>query len=159
MTHSAPIPPDLGFLSGRSAFRDKRGGQSDDCDCIADGSGIRHDAIRHSFEPPTSALLTEVQRAVGAADPAIPVAPVGTIEDLVATSASNARFATRFMAGFVVVAAGVVQLAVIAGSPMAVQVGRDPHAITSIEQPVSEVLSQRWTFWSAWPPGLLQKWS
>jgi predicted permease len=58
--------------------------------------------VRSSLEP--SALLTEVRRALAAVDPAIPLARVRTIEDLVATSASNARFATRFMAAFGVVA-------------------------------------------------------
>lgn len=58
--------------------------------------------IRSNLE--TSALLTEVRRAMAAADPTIPLAHVRTIEDLVATSASNARFATRFMAAFGVVA-------------------------------------------------------
>ena len=51
--------------------------------------------VRSNVE--TSALLTQVQRAIAAVDPTIPIAHVRTIEDLVATSASNARFATRFM--------------------------------------------------------------
>ena len=58
--------------------------------------------IRSNLETP--ALLAEVQRAIAAADPTIPIAHVRTIEDLVATSASNARFATRFMGGFGAVA-------------------------------------------------------
>ena len=64
--------------------------------------GTMQFVIRSNLE--TSALLTEVQRAMAAADPTIPLAHVRTIEDLVATSASNARFATRFMAAFGVVA-------------------------------------------------------
>jgi predicted permease len=64
--------------------------------------GTMQFVIRSNLE--TSALLTQVQRAVAAADPTIPVAHVRTIDDLVATSASNARFATRFMAAFGVVA-------------------------------------------------------
>jgi len=64
--------------------------------------GTMQFVIRSNLE--TSALLTEVQRAMAAADPTIPIAHVRTIEDLVATSASNARFATRFMAAFGVVA-------------------------------------------------------
>ena len=64
--------------------------------------GTMQFVVRSNLE--TSALLTEVQRAIAAADPTIPLAHVRTIEDLVATSASNARFATRFMAAFGVVA-------------------------------------------------------
>ncbi|MEP6496169.1 MAG: FtsX-like permease family protein [bacterium] len=64
--------------------------------------GTMQFVIRSNLE--TSALLTAVQRAMAAADPTIPLAHVRTIEDLVATSASNARFATRFMAAFGVVA-------------------------------------------------------
>ena len=64
--------------------------------------GTMQFVIRSNLE--TSALLTAVQRAIAAADPTIPLAHVRTIEDLVATSASNARFATRFMAAFGVVA-------------------------------------------------------
>ncbi|HEV8409062.1 MAG TPA: ABC transporter permease, partial [Gemmatimonadaceae bacterium] len=58
--------------------------------------------VRSNLE--TSALLAEVQRAIASADPAIPLAHVRTIDDLVSMSASNARFATRFMTGFGVVA-------------------------------------------------------
>ena len=64
--------------------------------------GTMQFVIRSNLE--TSALLTAVKRAIAAADPTIPVAHVRTIEDLVATSASNARFATRFMAAFGAVA-------------------------------------------------------
>ncbi len=52
----------------------------------------------------TSAAIREIQRAIASADPAIPIAHVRTLDDLVATSASNARFATRFMASFGIVA-------------------------------------------------------
>ncbi|HET7788506.1 MAG TPA: FtsX-like permease family protein, partial [Myxococcales bacterium] len=52
----------------------------------------------------TSALVPAVQRAIAAADPAIPIAHVRTIDDLVATSAANARFVTRFMESFGLVA-------------------------------------------------------
>ena len=41
---------------------------------------------------------------------------------------------------------GVVRVAVIPGSPIAAQAERDPRAVFAIAQPVSEVLSQRWTF-------------
>jgi predicted permease len=64
--------------------------------------GTMQFVIRSNLE--SSALLTEVKRAMGAADPTIPLAHVRTIEDLVATSASNARFATRFMGAFGIVA-------------------------------------------------------
>ena len=64
--------------------------------------GTMQFVVRSNVE--TSALLTQVQRAIAAVDPTIPIAHVRTIEDLVATSASNARFATRFMAAFGVVA-------------------------------------------------------
>ena len=42
--------------------------------------------------------------------------------------------------------AGFVQLAVIPGSAPSAQVLRDPRAVVAIAQPVSELLSQRWTF-------------
>jgi len=51
-----------------------------------------------------SAAMRAIQRAVASVDPAIPIAHVRTIDDLVATSASNARFATLFMASFGIVA-------------------------------------------------------
>jgi hypothetical protein len=41
---------------------------------------------------------------------------------------------------------GFVQLAVIPGSQLSAQASRDARAIIAIAQPVSEVLSQRWTF-------------
>jgi hypothetical protein len=43
-------------------------------------------------------------------------------------------------------ASGFVELAVIAGSPLSADVWRDPRAVTAIAQPISQVLSQRWTF-------------
>jgi predicted permease len=64
--------------------------------------GTMQFVIRSNLETPS--LLTGVRRAIAAADPTIPLAHVRTIEDLVATSASNARFVTRFMAAFGVVA-------------------------------------------------------
>ena len=64
--------------------------------------GTMQFVVRSTLE--TSAALLAVQRAIAAADPTIPIAHVRTIDDLVATSASNARFVTRFMAGFGVVA-------------------------------------------------------
>lgn len=41
---------------------------------------------------------------------------------------------------------GFVQLVVIPGSQMSPEAARDPRATVAIAQPVSEVLSQRWTF-------------
>jgi hypothetical protein len=41
---------------------------------------------------------------------------------------------------------GAVQLVVIPGSQMSAQASRDPRSVLAIAQPVSEVLSQRWTF-------------
>ncbi len=58
--------------------------------------------VRSNLE--TSAAVRAIQAAVASADPGIPIAHVRTIDDLVATSASNARFATFFMAGFGIVA-------------------------------------------------------
>ncbi len=52
----------------------------------------------------TSALMPSIQRAIAAVDPTIPIAHARTIDDLVATSASNARFVTRFMESFGMVA-------------------------------------------------------
>ena len=57
---------------------------------------------RSSLE--TSAAIRAIQRAIASADPAIPIARVRTIDDLVATSTSNARFATLFMTSFGIVA-------------------------------------------------------
>jgi predicted permease len=52
----------------------------------------------------TAALMPSIQRAIAAVDPTIPIAHVRTIDDLIATSASNARFVTRFMESFGLVA-------------------------------------------------------
>jgi hypothetical protein len=41
---------------------------------------------------------------------------------------------------------GLVQVAVIPGSQMAAEAWLDPQAIIATAQPMSEVLSQRWTF-------------
>ena len=41
---------------------------------------------------------------------------------------------------------GFVQLVVIPGSHLSAEAVRDPRAVVAIAQPVSEVLSQRWTF-------------
>ena len=43
-------------------------------------------------------------------------------------------------------ASGFVELAVIAGSPLSAEVWRDPRAVIAIAQPISQVVSQRWTF-------------
>jgi hypothetical protein len=43
-------------------------------------------------------------------------------------------------------AMGVVRVAVIPGSQMSAQANRDPRVVFAIAQPVSAVLSQRWTF-------------
>lgn len=51
-----------------------------------------------------SALVPGIQRAIAAADPTIPIAHVRTMDDLVSSSASGARFVTLFMAGFGIVA-------------------------------------------------------
>lgn len=41
---------------------------------------------------------------------------------------------------------GIVRVTVIPGSQISGQAERDPRAVFAIAQPVSEVLSQRWTF-------------
>jgi len=64
--------------------------------------GTMQFVVRSNLEP--SAAMRAIQRAVASVDPAIPIAQVHTIDDLVATSASNARFATLFMASFGIVA-------------------------------------------------------
>ena len=64
--------------------------------------GTMQFVVRSNLE--ASAAIRAIQRAVASADPAIPIAHVRTIDDLVATSASNARFATLFMASFGIVA-------------------------------------------------------
>ena len=42
--------------------------------------------------------------------------------------------------------AGTVQLAVLTGAGASMQVGRDPHAVTSMGQPMGALLGQRWTY-------------
>jgi predicted permease len=64
--------------------------------------GTMQFVVRSNLE--TSAAIRAIQRAVALADPAIPIARVRTIDDLVAASASNARFATVFMVSFGIVA-------------------------------------------------------
>jgi hypothetical protein len=51
--------------------------------------GTMQFVVRSNLE--TSAAMSAIQRAVASADPAIPIAHVRTIDDLVATSASTAR--------------------------------------------------------------------
>ena len=41
--------------------------------------------------------------------------------------------------------AGFVRLVALADSPRSVLAARDPHAIVAMEQPLSAILSQRWT--------------
>jgi predicted permease len=60
--------------------------------------GTMQFVVRSRLEP--SALLREVQGAIAAADPTIPIANARTIDDLVSASASNARFVARLMASF-----------------------------------------------------------
>jgi predicted permease len=64
--------------------------------------GTMQFVVRSSLE--TSAAIRAIQRAIASADPTIPIARVRTIDDLVASSTSNARFATLFMASFGIVA-------------------------------------------------------
>jgi putative ABC transport system permease protein len=64
--------------------------------------GTMQFVVRSNLE--TSAAIRAIQRAIASADPAVPIAHVRTVDDLVATSASNARFATLFMASFGIVA-------------------------------------------------------
>jgi putative ABC transport system permease protein len=64
--------------------------------------GTMQFVVRSNLE--ASAARRAIERAVAAADAAIPIAHVRTVDDLVATSASNARFATFFMASFGMVA-------------------------------------------------------
>jgi putative ABC transport system permease protein len=64
--------------------------------------GTMQFVVRSNLE--TSAAIRAIQRAIASVDPGIPIARVRTIDDLVATSASNARFATLFMASFGIVA-------------------------------------------------------
>jgi putative ABC transport system permease protein len=58
--------------------------------------------VRSSLEP--GALLPAIRKAIASVDGTIPVAQVRTVDDLVAASSANARFVTRFMTGFGVVA-------------------------------------------------------
>src|SRR4029079_12301434 len=64
--------------------------------------GTMQFVVRSTLE--SSALLREVRSAIAAADPTIPIANVRTVNDLVSASSSNARFVTRFMASFGLVA-------------------------------------------------------
>lgn len=49
---------------------------------------------------PASGLVPELQRAVAQVDPAIPVARVRTVDDLIADASMSARFASRFLTAF-----------------------------------------------------------
>ena len=40
----------------------------------------------------------------------------------------------------------MVRLAVLAGERVTFEAARDPHAVLTVAQPASEILSQRWTF-------------
>jgi predicted permease len=64
--------------------------------------GTMQFVVRSSLE--TSALMPAIQGAIFAADPTMPIAHMRTMNDLVAASASNARFVTRFMESFGMVA-------------------------------------------------------
>jgi predicted permease len=77
----------------------------------------------------TSALMPEVQRAIAVADPTIPVAHPRTIDDLVATSASNARFVTRFMESFGMVALLLTIIGVYGVIAYSVQQRRQEFAV------------------------------
>jgi predicted permease len=54
--------------------------------------------VRSTLGP--AELLPAVRRAVAEVDPGVPVSKVRTIEELVGETTAQARFATRFMAGF-----------------------------------------------------------
>jgi putative ABC transport system permease protein len=54
--------------------------------------------VRSTLGP--TELLPAVRRAVAEVDPGVPVSKVRTIEELVGETTAQARFATRFMAGF-----------------------------------------------------------
>jgi hypothetical protein len=56
------------------------------------------------------------------------------------------RMSLRVPASAIDWTTGFVQLTVIPGSQMSAQAWRDPRAILAIAQPVSDVMSQRWTF-------------
>lgn len=49
---------------------------------------------------PTTTLLPDIQRALAAVDPTVPVSSVHTIDDLIGETSAPARFATRFMTAF-----------------------------------------------------------
>lgn len=83
--------------------------------------------VRSTLE--SSALLREVQRAIAAADPTIPIANVRTVDDLVSASASNARFVARFMASFGLVALVLTIVGVYGVIGYAVQRRRQEFAV------------------------------
>jgi hypothetical protein len=60
--------------------------------------------------------------------------------------APGARMTLRIPEEAITSATGFVRLAVVTGDPMSVQGARDPRAIVTIAQPVSQLLLQRWTF-------------
>ncbi len=64
--------------------------------------GTMQFVVRSSLE--SSALMAGIRHAIASADPGIPLAHVRTIDDLVETSTSSARFVTKFMTGFGIVA-------------------------------------------------------
>lgn len=60
--------------------------------------------------------------------------------------ASGARTDLRIPDTALPATAGFLRLAVLAGGPVTLQPATDPHAILTIAQPLSVLLSQRWTF-------------
>jgi hypothetical protein len=58
----------------------------------------------------------------------------------------GAKATLQLPADELAVTPGFVRLVVLAGAPISMQAARDPHAVVSIAEPVSEVLHQRWTF-------------
>ena len=60
--------------------------------------------------------------------------------------APGARATLQVPADEVERTAGFVRLVVLAGAPVSLQAARDPNAVVSIAQPVSDLLRQQWTF-------------
>jgi len=72
--------------------------------------------------------------------------PGGALQWRLGRVAAGVRTELRIPQSAVAPTSGFVQLAVIPGSQLSADAWRDPRAVIAIPQPMSELLSQRWTF-------------
>jgi hypothetical protein len=72
--------------------------------------------------------------------------PGGALQWRLGRVAAGVRAELRIPQSAIDRTSGFVQLAVIPGSQLSADAWRDPRAVIAIPQPMSELLSQRWTF-------------